>query len=77
MAQPLLCVTDLRDDLQYGAVLRDPQQPGLLEVQTAVLPAMKDELAAVFSLLFAFGFFSRNLPLILLAGCSQLFEKMM
>lgn len=34
----LFCAADLRDDLQYGAVLRDPQQPGLLEVQTAVCP---------------------------------------
>lgn len=74
----LFRVTDLRDDLQYGAVLRDPQQPGLLEVQTAVLAAMKDELAAAFSLSpFCVRFLKQELSLILLAGCSQLFEKMM
>lgn len=28
-------LTDLWDDLQHGAVLRDPQQPGLLKVQSA------------------------------------------
>lgn len=61
------CAPDLRDDLQHGAVLWNPQQPGLLEVQ----PGLKDELAAAFLvLLFAFWFLKQELSLILLAGCS-------
>lgn len=69
----LLCVADLRDDFQHGAVLRDPQQPGLLEVQTA---ALKEELAAALTPGSSW-VLQQERALVLLAGCSQLFEKLM
>lgn len=73
---PLFCASDLRDDLQHCAVLWDPQQPGLLEVQTAVQAAAKDGPAAALGPLRSC-FLQQEPPLLLLAGCSHLFEKMM
>lgn len=68
---PVFVLPDLWDDLHHGAVLRDPQQPGVLKR----LLAMKEGRAGSPRLILFLSFHKQELSRILLAGFSQLFEK--
>lgn len=72
---PVFVLPDLWDDLQHGAVLRDPQQPGVLKRQTSGPLAMKEGRARSPRLILFLSFYKQEPSRILLAGFSQLRQR--